>query len=234
MSTLSPILSAVLALACASAVAQNTVNSESKRPATVPNSTVTTESAGRQPGSNQGNVAPPATAGTGAGASVGNTPGGTTHSGTVGATTGTVGTGDALSANSGDRDATARDRKAEDAWARAHRTSKIVGTEVRNRQGEKLGEIKDIVLGSNGTVAYAVVSTGGFLGLRDRLHAIPWTALQTNTGQRHFLLDMDKERLTKAPGFSDKQWPNMADERWNSQTRSHYGTAPAAAASAAR
>ena len=222
---------AVLAFAAAAAVAQNTVSSESKRPATTTPSTVTTESAGRQPGSAQGNVAPPAgssgtATGGGAGQSAGNTPGVTTHSGTVAPTTGTVGTGNAMTANSGDRQASGRDRKAEDAWARAHRASKIIGTEVRNRQGQKLGEIKDVVLGSNGTVAYAVVNTGGFLGMRNRMHAIPWTAMQTNTGDRHFLLDMDKERLTRAPGFDDKQWPNMADERWNSETRGFYANPP--------
>lgn len=213
---------AALALACSAAGAQNTVSSESKRPATTTPSTVTTESVGRQPGSNEGNVTPAGTGGSG-GSGTGNMRGATTHSGTVGSTTGTVGTGDAMTANSGDRDATKRDRKTEEAWARTHRVSKIIGTEVRNRQGQKLGEIKDVVLGTNGMVAYAVVNTGGFLGVRNRMHAIPWNALQKNSGDNHFLLDMDKERLTKAPGFDDKQWPNMADERWNSDVRGHYG-----------
>lgn len=225
-------LAPALALACTVALAQNTVSSESKRPATTTPGSATTESAGRQPGSSQGN-ATPANAGMGTGtggSSAGNTTGVTTHSGTVGATTGTVGTGNAMTADSGDREASRRDRKSEDAWARAHRVSKIIGTEVRNRQGQKLGDIKDVVLGNDGTVAYAVVNTGGFLGVRNRMHAIPWNALQKNSGDAHFLLDMDKERLAKAPGFDDKQWPNMADERWNSETRGHYGKAGAAPA----
>lgn len=206
-----------LLLVAQGAIAQNEVTSESKRPATTTAPATTTENAGRQPSSAQGNTGAPR------GGNAGNMTGATTHSGTVGATTGTVGTGDATTANSGNRRASKEDRRAEDRWGQAHRASKIIGTEVRNRQGQKLGDIKDLVLDSNGGVAYAVVSTGGFLGVRNRMHAIPWNALQTNTGDRHFLLDMDKDRLSKAPGFDNQQWPNMADERWNSETRGYYG-----------
>jgi sporulation protein YlmC with PRC-barrel domain len=112
---------------------------------------------------------------------------------------------------------------AEKAWERTHRASRIIGTDVRNRQGQKIGDIKDVVLDPDGLVAYAVVSTGGFLGVGDRLHAIPWTALQKDGEQNHFVLDMDKQRLSKAPGFDSKHWPNMAEERWNSETRGYYG-----------
>jgi sporulation protein YlmC with PRC-barrel domain len=107
---------------------------------------------------------------------------------------------------------------AEKAWERTHRVSRIIGTDVRNRQGQKIGDIKDVVLDRSGQVAYAVVSTGGFLGVGDRLHAIPWTALQQDGEQNHFVLDIDKQRLGKAPGFDAKHWPNMAEERWNSET----------------
>jgi sporulation protein YlmC with PRC-barrel domain len=118
------------------------------------------------------------------------------------------------------------DRSVSKAWERAHRASKIIGTDVRNRQGQRIGDVKDVVLDPNGTIAYAVVSTGGFLGVGDRLHAIPWTALQKDDDRGYFVLDIDKQRLGQAPGFDSKHWPDMAEERWNSQNRSFYATPP--------
>lgn len=147
----------------------------------------------------------------------------TTPSGTVGSATGTNATGNATTANTGDRVA-ATDRSQEKAWERTHRASKIIGTDVRNRQGQKIGDIKDVVLDAGGQIAYTVVSTGGFLGVGDRMHAIPWTALQKDGTNNYFVLDMDKERLKSAPGFDSRHWPNMADERWNTDTRNYYST----------
>lgn len=149
------------------------------------------------------------------------TTGSTSAAGTAGAATGTIGTGNATTANSGDR-AAATDRASEKAWERTHRASKMIGTDVRNRQGQKIGDVKDVVLDANGQIAYTVVSTGGFLGVGDRLHAIPWTALQKDTSSNHFVLDMDKQRLKDAPGFDSKHWPNFADEHWNTENRNHY------------
>lgn len=120
--------------------------------------------------------------------------------------------------------ATGDTRAAERAWERTHRASKIIGTDVRNRQGQKIGDIKDVVLDGSGQIAYTVVATGGFLSMGDRLHAIPWTALQKDAGNNYFVLDMSKEQLKSAPGFDSKHWPNMADERWNSENRNHYAT----------
>jgi len=119
-------------------------------------------------------------------------------------------------------------------WERVHRASKIIGTDVINRQGEKIGDIEDIVLDSKGTIAYAVVSTGGFLGIGDRLHAVPWQSLQTQTGRNAFILDIDRERLKNAPGFDKKHWPNLADDKWSSENSRHFphehptGSAPPA------
>ena len=122
-------------------------------------------------------------------------------------------------------------------WERVHRASKIIGTDVINRQGEKIGDIEDIVLDSKGSIAYAVVSTGGFLGIGDRLHAVPWQSLQTQTGRNAFILDIDRERLKSAPGFDKKNWPNLADEKWSSENSRHFphehptGSLPRAAGS---
>ncbi|MFN3882948.1 MAG: PRC-barrel domain-containing protein [Nitrincola lacisaponensis] len=99
----------------------------------------------------------------------------------------------------------------------------ITGDEVCNLKNEKLGKIQDIMLDmAEGKIRYAVLSSGGFLGMGDRLFAVPWTALKLDQEQKRFTLDVDTERLKKAPGFNKDKWPNMADPNWNSTIDSYY------------
>lgn len=106
-------------------------------------------------------------------------------------------------------------------WDRSHRVTRIIGTDVRNRKGEKIGDVKDIVLDDKGAISYAIVSTGGFLGIGDRLHAVPWSALNTHT-EKDFAIDLDKAALQKAPGFSSREWPDFSDAQWASNNRRYY------------
>ena len=108
------------------------------------------------------------------------------------------------------------------AWERTHRASKIIGMDVVNGKGEKVGDVEDIVLDSKGNVAYAVVSTGGFLGMGDRLHAVPWSSLYTTTGKDNFVLEVDRERLRSAPGFDQSNWPDVNDPKWSSENRRYF------------
>lgn len=106
-------------------------------------------------------------------------------------------------------------------------SSTLEGDEVVNRQGEKLGTLEEIMLDvSGGRIAYAVLSTGGFLGVGDKLFAIPWQALTLDTDNECFILDIEKERLENAPGFDKAHWPAMADQRWASELHTYYGTRP--------
>lgn len=102
-------------------------------------------------------------------------------------------------------------------------TSTITGDEVCNMQDEDLGKIQDLMLDTaEGRIRYAVLASGGFLGMGDRLFAVPWKALQLDTENKRFLLDVDVERLKDAPGFDKDHWPNMADPTWNSTVESYY------------
>jgi hypothetical protein len=100
-----------------------------------------------------------------------------------------------------------------------------IGENVYNNKGESLGEIKEVMLDmEKGCVAYAVLSFGGFLGMNDKLFAVPWNALtlKLETLDKRFLLDVDKEQLESAPGFDKDDWPDMADESWSKQVHSYY------------
>lgn len=100
----------------------------------------------------------------------------------------------------------------------------LEGDTVVNRQNEDLGKIKDIMIDvPSGRVAYAVLSSGGFLGIGDRLFAIPWSALTLDTDRKCFILDVDAERLKNAPGFDKDHWPTMADPTWATEVHAYYG-----------
>lgn len=103
----------------------------------------------------------------------------------------------------------------------------LIGNDVYNSQGEDLGDIKEIMLDMrSGRVNYAVLSFGGFLGIADKLFAVPWTALKLDTENKRFVLDVSKDQRESAPGFDQDQWPDMADPTWENKIHSYYGTKP--------
>lgn len=103
----------------------------------------------------------------------------------------------------------------------------LEGDKVVNAKGEDLGTIEDIMIDvQRGRVAYAVMSCGGFAGLGEKLFAIPWSALTLDANRHCFVLDADRERFQKAPGFDKHHWPSMADDSWATQVHEFYGVRP--------
>jgi len=107
------------------------------------------------------------------------------------------------------------------------KVSSIIGAHVVNPQAESLGSIKEIVLDPHiGRVAYVVVSFGGFLGLGEKLFAIPFSAFDYDAAKQEYVLDVAKELLTEAPGFAADRWPSLADEQWHRDVYKYYGRPP--------
>lgn len=101
----------------------------------------------------------------------------------------------------------------------------LIGDKVCNLQEEHLGDIKEIMLDvPGGKIAYAVLSSGGLFTIGEKLFAIPWDALKLDTENKRFTLDIAKERLDNAPGFPSDQWPDMADQTWETEVRTFYGS----------
>ena len=79
--------------------------------------------------------------------------------------------------------------------------SKIIGESVVNRQGENVGKIQELLIDANkNRVAYAVLSFGGFLGMGNKLFAMPWEAFEFSVTEKKLILNVDKEKLQTAPG----------------------------------
>jgi sporulation protein YlmC with PRC-barrel domain len=103
----------------------------------------------------------------------------------------------------------------------------LTGNKVVDASDEKLGDIEAIMLDvPSGRVAYAVLATGGFLGMGERLFAIPWSALQLDADNECFVLNINKDRLENAPGFDKGDWPSMADMTWATEVHEYYGSRP--------
>jgi sporulation protein YlmC with PRC-barrel domain len=103
---------------------------------------------------------------------------------------------------------------------------RVEGTAIYNLAGEKLGYVQDVMLHKlTGRVAYAVVSVGGFLGLGETYHPIPWSLLSYDTDKNGYVLPVDRRRLEEAKSFTaDALGDDDAD--WRSEVHAHYN-APA-------
>ena len=101
----------------------------------------------------------------------------------------------------------------------------LLGNDVYNRDGEDLGDIKEFMIDmASGKIAYAVLSYGGVMGLGDTLFAVPWAALQLDTVNKRFTLNVPKSALKDAPGFDKDHWPSMSDKTWAGGIHKFYGT----------
>ena len=94
----------------------------------------------------------------------------------------------------------------------ACKASDIVGRTVHNPQGEKLGEIEDVVFDPQADPApmYVVMSFGGFLDRDEKRFAIPWDELQPSQDRTNFVLGLPREAFERARGIEDLVAPPLA------------------------
>ena len=94
--------------------------------------------------------------------------------------------------------------------------SSILGDKIYNSGDEQLGEIKDIMLNVvDGTIAYIVIESGGFLGMGQKYFAIPFDALVLDPDRKAFILDQNKIALQNLPGFDKDHWPDTNAHKKN-------------------
>ncbi len=90
--------------------------------------------------------------------------------------------------------------------------ARVKGTSVYNAQGDKLGMIDDIMLDkASGRAIYAIMSFGGFLGIGEKYHPIPWSALNYDADKGGYVVGLEKKMLEGAPTYGRDE-----DFRWTS------------------
>ncbi|WP_417599923.1 PRC-barrel domain-containing protein [Pararhodobacter oceanensis] len=97
----------------------------------------------------------------------------------------------------------------------------VTGTDVYANDGAKIGHIDHMMIDKqSGKVAYAVMGFGGFLGMGEDHHPVPWGKLRYDTSKQGFITDLTEEEVKGAPPRS-AEWP--ADPDWERRTHAHYG-----------
>lgn len=106
-------------------------------------------------------------------------------------------------------------------------TTAIMGDSIVNRAGENLGKIEELMLDlEKGRIAYVILSFGGVMGISEKLYVIPFEALKLDASREHFTLDVDKDRMKKAPGFDMNHPPKTSDRTWGAEVYKFYGLKP--------
>lgn len=82
----------------------------------------------------------------------------------------------------------------------AIRAKRVIGTKVKDAAGNKIGEVEDIVLDKqSNNIVFAVVSFGGFLGMGEKYHPMPWSMLDYDEDADGYVVSVSKEQLKAAP-----------------------------------
>ena len=101
---------------------------------------------------------------------------------------------------------------------------KVKGTNVYNPAGDKLGSVDDIMIDKvSGRAIYAVMSFGGFLGMGERFHPLPWATLKYDAQKGGYVVNLDKKVLEDAPYYdSGREFAWTPD--YGRKVDSYYGT----------
>lgn len=86
---------------------------------------------------------------------------------------------------------------------KAIRASRVIGTDVYNSAGDKIGEVEDVMLDkTSNQIMFAVVGFGGFLGLGEKYHPLPWSVLDYDDQRGGYVVPFTKDQLEAAPAES--------------------------------
>ena len=106
-------------------------------------------------------------------------------------------------------------------------SSSLTNDNVYDREGTKIGALKEIMLDADtGRIAYGVLSFGGFLGFGDKLFALPWSSITVDTANKRIIADVSEKQLEKAEGFDKDHWPNFADNHFRDRIYTHWDAKP--------
>lgn len=100
---------------------------------------------------------------------------------------------------------------------------RVEGTDVYNREGDKLGSIDDLMIDRvSGQVRYAVMEFGGFLGIGTDRYPIPWRLLTYDTGLGGYVVPLSTPQLEGAPKYESTKVPEY-DDAYGAVLNRYYG-----------
>jgi sporulation protein YlmC with PRC-barrel domain len=106
---------------------------------------------------------------------------------------------------------------------KAIRAKKVIGTNVKDPSGNKIGEVEDVMLDKeSNNIMFAVVGFGGFLGMAEKYHPIPWSALEFSEDEDAYVVNYTKEQLQRAPSASIEELTRDDGGLFRESTFSYY------------
>jgi sporulation protein YlmC with PRC-barrel domain len=97
-------------------------------------------------------------------------------------------------------------------------------TTIKNKDGDTLGEVHDVVLNlQNGRIAYVLLASGGFLGMGEKYLPVPYEALYYNPDGGTYQMDIAKDKLQEAPRIDINNWPDRPDRKYVDRVYEYYG-----------
>jgi sporulation protein YlmC with PRC-barrel domain len=107
------------------------------------------------------------------------------------------------------------------------RLANTMDATVRDQDGNKLATVQDVGLDTaHQQAAFAVISSGGFLGLGDKQVCVPFSALEAAPGQEGLRATFNKEAIDQAPEFAEEDWASLSDQQKAEQIYQQFGTEP--------
>ena len=103
--------------------------------------------------------------------------------------------------------------------------SRVAGAAVFNRAGERIGHVEDLSIHkTSGQVVYALMSFGGFLGIGEHLHPLPWSMLEYDTAKDGYVVPLEKKELEDAPSLDRQDLEDLgAGDSWRTRLFDYYG-----------
>jgi sporulation protein YlmC with PRC-barrel domain len=88
----------------------------------------------------------------------------------------------------------------------AIRASRVIGTDVKDSEGEVIGKVEDLILDkTENAIMFAVVGFGGVLGIGEKFHPVPWSSLDYEESEGAYVVPFSKEQLKAAPADTIKE-----------------------------
>ena len=108
----------------------------------------------------------------------------------------------------------------------AIRATKVTGTSVYNTAGEKIGHVEDVVLDKlSDSIMFAVIGFGGFLGVGEKYHPVPWSLLDYDKSKNGYVVSLSKDVLQAAPAY-DVEELTRDDGKIRDTTYKYYKVNP--------
>lgn len=102
-------------------------------------------------------------------------------------------------------------------------SEKVDGTVVYDSTGERLGSIKQVMIGKrDGRVRHAVLSFGGLFGFGESYYPLPWDALTYNEDLGGYVVNCTRDQLESGPKYDRDREPQY-DRQYNDRVYGYYG-----------